>query len=222
MCFSATASFSAGIVLAVAGIIAIRNTKHTSQLMFAAIPLLFSIQQFTEGFVWLALTHHKEWQHIPIHIFLIFAQVLWPLWVPVSMLQIERSKIGRKLLSILVVIGASVSLYLLYTLISYNVSAAITPYHIHYELDFPTHFQYLVAGLYFLTTVVPPFLLKGKRMISLGLLNLASFVITMIFFDQYVISIWCFFAALISWEVILVIKELNKSSNQVSVLPVNV
>ncbi len=46
-------------------------------------------------------------------------------------------------------------------------------------------------------------------MISLGLLNLTSLIITMIFFEDYIISVWCFFSALISWNVILVMKDLE-------------
>lgn len=55
MCFSSIASFAASGILVVVGIASIKKVEYPSQLMFAGIPILFSGQQFTEGFVWLAL-----------------------------------------------------------------------------------------------------------------------------------------------------------------------
>ena len=57
MCFSATASFGASTILMGAGIVTLKMVKDPKQIMFASIPILFSIQQFTEGFVW--LTYHN-------------------------------------------------------------------------------------------------------------------------------------------------------------------
>lgn len=51
MCFSAAASFIAGTTLSAIGVATLRNTKTTSELPFAAIPLLFGLQQLTEGVV---------------------------------------------------------------------------------------------------------------------------------------------------------------------------
>lgn len=58
---------------------------------------------------------------------------------------------------------------------------------------------------------------------SLGLLNLASFVVTIVFFEQYVISVWCFFAALMSLEVFFAIKDLEAKPafTDHSILPVH-
>jgi hypothetical protein len=53
MCFSATASFSAGTVLLGLGALTLKLVRHPRELMFAAIPLLFAIQQWTEGVIWL-------------------------------------------------------------------------------------------------------------------------------------------------------------------------
>jgi hypothetical protein len=51
MCFSASASFGAGIVLAVIGVATIKKREQPSQIYFATIPFLFSIQQVSEGFL---------------------------------------------------------------------------------------------------------------------------------------------------------------------------
>ena len=54
MCFSATASFVAGSALVVLGVATLRATRRKSEIPFAAIPLLFGIQQLVEGLLWLS------------------------------------------------------------------------------------------------------------------------------------------------------------------------
>ena len=41
MCFSASASFGAGVVLNVIGVATIKKTHHSPQLLFASIPFIF-------------------------------------------------------------------------------------------------------------------------------------------------------------------------------------
>ena len=53
MCFSATASFTAGAGLLVIGAITIRLSRDRAELPFAAIPVLFGVQQLIEGALWL-------------------------------------------------------------------------------------------------------------------------------------------------------------------------
>ena len=55
MCFSATASFGASAVLGAIGIIAVAKAKTKPQRLFATIPLIFAVQQLTEGLLWLSL-----------------------------------------------------------------------------------------------------------------------------------------------------------------------
>lgn len=77
MCFSASASFAASAILASAGVASIRKAADSSQVPFAAIALIFSAQQFCEGFLWIGLTSatSEAWRQIPTHMFL-FAALL--------------------------------------------------------------------------------------------------------------------------------------------------
>ena len=81
MCFSAGASFAAGAVLSIIGVGSIRKAQSPSQVLFASIPLVFSVQQVSEGVLWLALQNSKFESLAPLatYLFLFFAQVLWPL-----------------------------------------------------------------------------------------------------------------------------------------------
>ena len=55
MCFSATANFVGSGVLGAVGVVTLTKVKHRRELLFAALPVLFAIHQFMEGFVWLGL-----------------------------------------------------------------------------------------------------------------------------------------------------------------------
>lgn len=208
MCFSASASFGASAVLAVAGFASIKKVQTRSQLMFACIPLVFSIQQFTEGFVWISMTaENSEWRPIPMYIFLVFAQVIWPTWVPLSILLFEKDVARKKILQVIFCLGLMLSCYLAYCLVLYDVSASIRSHHIHYDLDFPVQYIPILSLFYFIPTIVPPFISSVKKMSLLGLLNFASFLVTKLFFGDFIISVWCFFAALISGVVYLILRE---------------
>ena len=55
MCFSAAANFVGSGVLGAVGVFTLTKVKHRRELLFASLPTLFAIHQFTEGFVWLGL-----------------------------------------------------------------------------------------------------------------------------------------------------------------------
>ena len=55
MCFSATASFAAGTALSAVGGLTLRKSQGKVELPLALVPLLFGVQQFSEGFLWLSL-----------------------------------------------------------------------------------------------------------------------------------------------------------------------
>lgn len=212
MCFSAGASFAASAVVAVAGVASISRVKRKTQIMFAAIPIIFSFQQLIEGFVWLTFTHrdYRHWQNIPVIIFLFLAQVVWPVWVPVSILQIEMDEKRRMALRILVLISGIVAPLQAYRLFFYPAMAEVTTHHIHYALDFSIpYFGMVLNVFYFMTTMLPPFFSARKPILILGFLNLGSFITTVIFFEKDVVSVWCFFAALISLQVFRAMKDLN-------------
>src|SRR3954463_13957598 len=90
MCFSAPASFASAAVLPAAGIVSLRTARTPAQLPFAAIPLLFAVQQAAEGVFWLTLPEGGS--PLAGYTFLVFAQVLWPTWVPLAILLLARDR----------------------------------------------------------------------------------------------------------------------------------
>ena len=210
MCFSANASFVAGTVLAVTAVITLRSVKSREQILFAAIPLIFCIQQITEGFVWLSLADpaNKTGSHVPVTFFLFFAHVVWPVWVPLSVLVMEKNSRRRKILKGMLATGIIVSAYLGVCLFFRPVNAMIREHHIFYDLEFPSAIKWISAVFYFIPTVMPPFVSSRRNMSWLGMAVLASYIVSQVFFEGYVISVWCFFAAIISVAVLLIIRSM--------------
>jgi hypothetical protein len=200
MCFSASASFTAGIVLSAIGIVSVRKAENRSQAAFAVIPLIFAVQQITEGCLWLALTdtYYASLQWPATYLFLFFAQVVWPFWVPFAILRLEKEQKRKNSQRILLAAGAVVSAYLAFCLVSYNVEARITDMHISYQQDYPSGLSRYGGLLYILATIVPPFISSVRRMWTLGTAILISYIITSVFYTEYVVSVWCFFASIIS------------------------
>jgi hypothetical protein len=73
----------------------------------------------------------------------------------------------------------------------------------HIVYNFP-HFHVLAAtGLYLLGTCIGP-LFSSHRMVRLfGVAATLSFMVTYVFYAVWLISVWCFFASLLSCVVLL-------------------
>lgn len=209
MCFSVEASFGAGIVLSVIGVASLKKAQSPSHLLFASIPLFFAVQQIIEGFLWLALPdpNWAQWHKPLTYLFLIFAQIVWPLWVPVSIVLLEKDGKSHKIQKIFVVLGLLVSVYLGYCLMNYPVGAAIQGYHISYEQDYPKDLRIYIGALYVISTIAPPFFSSIRRMWMLGTTVLISYLIATLFYNHYLVSVWCFFASIISFSVYLIMIE---------------
>ena len=106
MCFTATASFSAGTVLVGLGILTLKAARFKSELPFAAIPLLFAIQQFSEGLLWLTFLHSAPLLNVVMtYVYSFFSHVLWPIFLPLSVLLIEPPGRRHLVLTVFLAIG---------------------------------------------------------------------------------------------------------------------
>ena len=223
MCFSATASFGAGIVLSGIGAATLQKTHHRSQRMFAAIPFIFSIQQFAEGLLWLSMTQpsYEELRTPATYFFLFIAQVIWPIWVPSSILKLENPKSASGTQKMLVIVGAMVSVYLLTCLLIFNVEANITGNHIAYTQNYPSSIIPVSGILYIIATIAPSFFSAHPRMKLLGIAVSVSYIVTAIFYQHYIISVWCFFAAIVSISIYAILFYRKRDHTQ-SLMAMNI
>lgn len=202
MCFSATASFSAGALLSGLGTLTLKSARRPHELPFAAIPLLFAIQQLSEGVIWLTFRYEAPLLNaVMTHVYSFFSHVLWPVYVPVAVLLIEPPGWRQQALLAFVAAGVAVGAYLLYFLVAFPVVSRPTGQHIEYVS--PHFFAAVAMTLYLLSTTVSLLLSTHRTVKVFGVLALWSFASAYWFYTTWFISVWCFFAALLSMVVYL-------------------
>lgn len=220
MCFSASASFGAGIVLSAIGVATLKKVQSPSHTYFASIPLLFAVQQFSEGILWLCLPDPSRvhLQSVMTHVFLFFAQIVWPVWVPFAILMLEKQEHRKKTQKIMVGIGALVSVYLGYCLLTHDVTAKIIGQHIAYIQGYPQEIAIYTGTLYVIATIAPSFFSSITKMWVLGIAVLISYIVTAVFYEDYIVSVWCFFASIISITILIIIPDTKKNNIQIPTL----
>ena len=135
------------------------------------------------------------------------ADVLWPMMIPFSVLFMEENRKRKKVLIVLLAIGIVLSMYYSYCLLFFNVNPQIMNYHIQYNSDFPKSLAKVAFIVYLIATITPLFVSSIKRVHLLGVLMFLSCLVTAIFFTQYLTSVWCFFAALISGVIYWILRD---------------
>lgn len=212
MCFSAGASFGASAVLLGAGVVTLSQTRSRSEWAFAGIPLLFAVQQFSEGLLWWALTDpaYASWKELSTYVFFFFAQVFWPVWIPLSVWLLEKKALREKVLRIFLVAGVLLAIYLIISIAQFGVMAFIEKYHIRYGPRYP--FGVVRTILYILIVLGPFFISSVKKMRVFGACASVALVVTLVFFKGFLVSIWCFFAAIISLLIWWILWQNKKST----------
>ena len=220
MCFSAGASFTASVILSGVGVYSLKKADNPKQHMFAAIPLLFAFQQCSEGFLWLSLNHvTPEYLHTTItYIFLFFAQLFWPVYIPISILLLEKDARRKKILTFICGCGIITCIFLGFRMAFYTIYAEIRGHHIYYGIQSPQSIIFISSLLYIIAIVFPGFISGVKGMKLLALVIAVSLVITEIFYRQYLISVWCFFSAILSVVIIYVIRNHTIKNNSAAQL----
>lgn len=202
MCFSPSASFVAGAALSVAGIATLSQVEGKSEVPFALIPLLFGVQQLTEGVIWLTFQYRMPLLTLVMpSVYSVFSHVLWPIYIPFAIAFLELTPWRKRAISGFQIAGAVVGLYLLYSLIVRPITAEVVGQHIVY--DTPHFYGVPVMVLYLAATCVSCWFSSHTFVRLFGVLALLSFVAAYLFHAAALISIWCFFAAILSLLVFL-------------------
>lgn len=202
MCFSATASFAAASVLTLTGVVSMQRAWKTPMIWYAALPLLFGIQQAIEGVQWL-LDKPSAACSVAGYGFLFFALLLWPVYVPFSIYMMEKDKYRKAFLRFVTFMGLMGSLYLLvpYLTAPLNISAAANS--IQYNLAIPS----VAYGLWFYVFVVSSGIWSSRRRVQIfAVVVVLGFFVAQAAYIHALTSVWCFFAGLSS---LLVFLEVN-------------
>ncbi len=198
MCFSATANFVGSTALGVLGVATLREVRHRRELLFAAVPLLFAVHQFTEGFVWLGLDGRLSpaVTHDAGAAFMLYAQGLLPLLLPLGILLFEPTVQRRRLMLPFAVVGGGLALYVLWALTAFPTQVYVKDNSIVY-LN-PATNDLTVAILYIIVTCGALFFSRIRPMVIFGIANLIILLITMLVKRYAFTSVWCAYAAIAS------------------------
>jgi hypothetical protein len=215
MCFSATASFTAAAVLMPAGMYCLKASHQVDRRYwaFAMLPFMFGLQQLLEGGLWLAL----EWgnataAHTLALGFLLFSHVFWLGWIGFSAYLVETVPQRRRLFQAMAVFGFLFGAVLFVPLVTHPdwVTATIVVHSIHYSLGFITDSyvsQQLLSVVYGGMILLPLVLSSDRYHNILGAMVLVSGMVTWALYDWAFVSVWCYFAAIISLYIFVVIAR---------------
>jgi hypothetical protein len=198
VCFSATANFVGSGVLGAVGVATLTKVKHKRELLFAALPTLFAIHQFIEGFVWLGLdgvlspvvTHNMG------AAFVLYAQGLLPFLLPLSVLLFAPDVKSRRRMTPFLVIGTGTALYMLWALVAYPLQIFVRGNSIVY-INQGTN-NTTLAVLYVIATCGALFFSKVRDMVIFGTANLTILLAVMAVKRYAFTSLWCTYAAIAS------------------------
>lgn len=203
MCFSARADFTAAAVLAPVAVLAVRNVRHRGELVLGTLPALFALHQFVEGFVWLGLQGEvsRGVQDAATWIYLVFAQPVLPLLIPVGMLLAEPDPARRRWLWPLVALGAAVAVRMAVNLATVPLTASLSGHVVLYQAD--TGFGIPTATAYVVAVCAPALLSSLRHLRWFGVANLVGLAGAAVIREEAVTSVWCVYAAFASVLVVL-------------------
>jgi hypothetical protein len=198
MCFSATADFTSSVVLGAVGVATLREVKDRRELLLAAMPCLFALHEFVEGFVWLGLdgTLTQQVAHNAGAAFVLYAQGILPFLLPLSVFLIEPTKRQRRRMLGFVILGGLLSLYLAWGLIAYPLAISDQSHSIVYVNAITN--TTLVAVLYVIATCGSLFFSGFGPLVELGWFNLVGLLVVATVKRYAFTSVWCAYAAVVS------------------------
>jgi hypothetical protein len=154
--------------------------------------------------LWLALNNNSVSHQITYAlVFLFFSHFLWPFWMTLTAIIVETRPLFKKVLIGLGIMGFFYGTFLYVPLFFQEnwLSVTILNQSIRYQIQVLSSgviSPYVGIFLYVVVSLLGLFLSINKWLNYLGLMLLAAFIVTEFFFDYAFISVWCFFAALIS------------------------
>ncbi len=195
MCFSATASFVTAGATGAIGIVCLVRADRRRELLLAAMPLVFATQQAVEGLLWLTLAQAPG---SPVSggltlLFLLIAEVVWPVYAPLAALLAEPDVRRRRLLTICLGTGIGVAGWLLWVIVTRPHGAVPLDNHIVYSTGMEP--PPAIALGYLAATGVALLLSSRRTVVLLGAMVSAGSVIAYFAYWDAFVSVWCYFAA---------------------------
>jgi hypothetical protein len=208
MCFSAPASFIASVVVGSLGVWSSSLIHSRKQVGLGIIPFHFSLHQFIEGLMWLNL-EGKGAREVSLalgYVYTFLSGFVWPIWMPACLIPLTTKH--KRTLWGFVFSGVIFASYSYYLILKGGLEPRIMGGHIDY-----TNMTLYYFIIYCFISITPFFLVQHPAawvFKVFGVLLFSSFLAGYIIHIRCAASIWCFFAAISSIWILILLRELNK------------
>ena len=196
--FMAILNFTLSGAIFVVSILTLRKVSQPKEVVFASLPLLFALHQFTQGFVWLGMDGliNPRALQIAESLFVFYAQGILQFLVPLAVWLHEPKGIRKTLIALLMYLGAFLTAYSLWGLSIVPTEVSIVNGVLYYKN--PITDQLWLGIGYVLTTCGSLIFSRSIAIQLFGWLNFAALV-AIYFINPYgFTSLWCLYAAAVS------------------------
>ena len=190
--------------------------------LWALIPVLFAIQQAFEGRVWHELDAGHAGMAVPYALgFHFFSHFLWLWWLPLCSYLVESGKVRRRIIGSFALFGAfagtmvysAMLLHPEWMSVGINQHSVDYRFIVPYSSSLPFHMPVTPVMLYGLTILVPLLASSRKLIRIFGILVILSMALASVVRNEAFVSVWCFFAALLSLYIVYMIRHLAAELN---------
>lgn len=216
MCFSASVSYGAAVVLTTTGLYAARQAQRLAPRywLMALAPFFFGIQQGFEGRVWQLVEAGQAGAALPYALgFHFFSHFLWLWWFPLCSYLLEPGRLRRRLFLGITLFGALAGGVVYFTLL-FNpgwLTVEVEGHHIVYDVSVPFRGPFSIgippSALYGLIILVPLLGSSLRHLRIFGGLVALSIVVASLAYGYAFVSVWCFFAALLSLYLVYMLSR---------------
>lgn len=219
MCFSATVSYGAAAVLVPTGLYAVQQARQLRPPYFvmALVPIFFGVQQAFEGRVWQLIEAGDAAGAVPFALaFHFFSHFLWLWWIPLASYVVEESPLRKRIFlgvgTFGLLAGGLVFFAMLFNpaWMTVEVEHHSLVYNVHADWQAPIEVNIPIpaSALYGLIILVP-LLFSGHRHLRVfGVLVALSIALASAAYGYAFVSVWCFFAAVLSIYFVFVLRRL--------------
>ena len=215
MCFSHEADLAVGTIAIAVGVDALRHVRASKQIPLASIPVLLGLHELTEAFVWWGLQGHiaHSIERIALWIYLLFALVALPGILTVAVGLVEPSPGRRKVIGAFAAVAIAVSTVIGFAMFRGSVRSTIQGHHIGYDIGVLRDGGRLTA-LYVIATCGALLASSYRDLEILGALNFVAVPVLAWLTLSGFISLWCFWAAIVSVGIALHLRRVTNDPGQ--------
>ena len=226
MCFSASVSYSSSAVLVATGLYAVRQSRrltgHTGYGRRSPSSSASS-KPSKDGYGRCSKRAILTLRCRMLRAFHFFSHFLWLWWFGLGAYFVEPGKIRKRIIGACTLFGVFAGTLVYAVILSHPewMLVSVREHSVVYKFSVPyrdsIHLPVTPAGLYALTVLVPLFFSSHRHIkIFGGLVVLSSLLASEIYGYAYV-SVWCFFAALLSLYLVYMIQYFVAESKLIRV-----